>query len=118
MSASDQPVTVCITYDLADGITREEFRRWSSEIDQPTVLKLPGINRYDIFEVDRVEEGGPMPDIIDVIEAESLDAWLAADGHPSMTEIVSDFFERICKEGSIRTYYTTKIEPQADVASE
>jgi len=110
MSASTQRVTVCITYDLADGITREEFRRWSSEIDQPTVMKLPGIRRYEIFEVDRVEEGGPMPDILDVVEAESLEAWLAADRHPSMTGIVSDFFGRICKEDSIRTYYTTKIE--------
>lgn len=108
------PVTICITYDLADGVSLDEFRRWSSEIDQPAARVLPGITGYEVFEVERVEEGGDMPDIIDVVQAESLDAWLSVDRDESMTAIVEEFFGRICKPGTARTYYTKRIPPRED----
>ena len=110
MTETPEPVTLCITYELQAGISMEEFRHWSRTVDQPAVNALPGIRKYEILEVESVDEGGDHPDVIDIVEAASWDHWLAVDDDPSTQAVAREFFDRICKEGSIRTYRVGRIE--------
>jgi hypothetical protein len=111
MSDSAAPVHLCITYSLREGVSLAKFKRWSMEIDQPAIKALPGIRRYEICEVTDVEEGGDRPDVVEIVETDSEAAWAAVDEHPTMKDISREFFERICEEGSIRTYRIDRVGP-------
>jgi hypothetical protein len=111
MSNPEAPVHLCITYSLREGVSLAEFKRWSLEIDQPAIKALPGIRRYEICEVSGVEEGGDRPDIVEIVETDSEAAWAAVDEHPTMKDISREFFERICAEGTIRTYRIDRVGP-------
>ena len=36
-------VKVFISYDLAPGVTREQYDTWSKEVDQPLASRQPGV---------------------------------------------------------------------------
>ena len=112
MSPSEGPVTIWITYEIKDGVSREEYRKWSREVDQPAASRQPGILSYEIFEVEGSEEGKPWADVVEVIEAESWEAWLAVDQAPDMKEPVEQFWN-ICKRDSVKTLYGAKIDPDS-----
>jgi hypothetical protein len=106
----DGPVTVWITYDIKEGVSPDEYRKWSRERDQPMASKQPGILSYEIFEVAGAEDREPWADVMEVITAEDWDAWLAVDQAPEMKEVVQEFWD-ICDPDSVRVLYGHKIEP-------
>ena len=36
-------VKVLISYELADGVTREQYEQWSRDVDQPLASRQPGV---------------------------------------------------------------------------
>jgi len=108
--ANSGPVTVWITYKIKEGVSREEYRRWSRESDQPAASSQPGIRSYEIYEVQSPEEGESPADIVEVIVADSWEAWLAVDQAPEMKEVVEQFWQ-ICQPDSVRELYGQRIEP-------
>jgi hypothetical protein len=104
-------VRVFITYKLNEGVTREQYREWSRTVDQPMASRQPGVISYEIYEVESSGDGGePFCDVVEVIEAESKEAWQGVNDRPEMKEAVEQFFE-IARRGSIDVVYTSKIEP-------
>jgi heme-degrading monooxygenase HmoA len=110
MAAKEGPITVLITYRIRDGISREKYREWSRTRDQPMASKQPGILRYEIYESEGAEDGEPWTDIVEWIEAESWEAWLAVDERPEMKEVYGEFLD-ISEPGTVQTIYTRRIEP-------
>jgi hypothetical protein len=108
-------VKVFITYELNDGVTREQYREWSRTVDQPMASKQPGVLSYEIYEIDGVGTGEPWCDVIEVIEAESWEAWQAVNDRPEMKEAVEQFFQ-IAKRGSVRVVYGQKVDPRPEGA--
>jgi quinol monooxygenase YgiN len=103
-------VKVFITYKLNDDVTREQYREWSRAVDQPMASRQPGVLKYEIYEIEG-SRGDERPyDVIEVIEAESREAWEAVNDRPEMKEAVAQFFE-IAKRGSVSVTYGHKIEP-------
>jgi hypothetical protein len=107
---ANDSVTIWITYELKDGVSREEYRKWSREVDQPAASAQPGVRNYEIYEVEGTEEGEPWADVVEVIEADSWDAWMAVDKAPDMAKPVEEFWA-ICKPESVKVLYGKKIEP-------
>jgi len=103
-------VTVFITYTLNDDVTREQYRQWSRAIDQPMASRQPGVLKYEIYEIEGAGSDERPYDIIEVIEAESWEAWKAVNDQPEMKEAVEQFFQ-IAKRGSVLVTYGRKIEP-------
>jgi hypothetical protein len=111
MEGNDEgPVTVFITYRIRDGVSREEYRKWSRERDQPTASRQPGVRKYDIYEIEGTDEGEPWTDIVEVIEADSWEAWLAVDELPEMKDAYQEFVD-ISQPDSVTNIYGRKIEP-------
>ena len=111
MAKSDGPVYVFITYQLEPGVTMEEFREFSKEVDQPIASVQPGVIEYEHFEIEGADEGKPDVDIVEVIVAESWDAWLEVDNRPEMKPIFEGFL-RMAKDDTVKTFYGSKIEPK------
>lgn len=103
-------VTVFITYDLAPGVTKERYWQWSRETDQPLASRQPGVLSYEIVWIDGAGTGESPGQVVEVIQAESWEAWQKVNEYPEMREAVASFFE-IAQEGSIRVFYGTRIEP-------
>lgn len=103
-------VKVFITYTLNEDVTREQYRKWSRTIDQPLASRQPGVVKYEIYEIEGAGSGEPPYDVIEVIEAESWEAWQAVNDQPEMKEAVEQFFQ-IAKRGSVSVTYGKKIEP-------
>ncbi len=106
-------VRVFITYELNDGVTREQYREWSRAVDQPMASKQPGVLSYEIYEVEGMGSGERWCDIVEVIEAESWEAWQAVNDRPEMKEAVEQFFE-IARRGSVRVVHCRKVEPRSE----
>jgi hypothetical protein len=104
-------VTVIITYKLNEDVTREQYREWSRAVDQPMASRQPGVISYEIYEIEGGGgDGEPFCDIVEMIEAESWEAWQAVNDQPEMKEAVEQFFA-IAKRGSVQVVYGNKIEP-------
>lgn len=99
---------VIITYDLADGVTREQYREWSRTVDQVVGGSQPGIRRYEVFEVDDAGVGEVDCDIVEVIEADSIEAWEAVNGYPAMKPVYEQWLT-IAKPESVKLLYASKV---------
>jgi hypothetical protein len=102
-------VKVFITYRLNDDVTREQYRKWSREVDQPMASKQPGVRKYEIYEIDGSSTNEPWCDIVEVIEADTWEAWQAVNDRPEMKEAVEQFFQ-IAKRDSVQVIYGRGIE--------
>ena len=96
-------VTVFITYDLSPGVTKDQYWEWSMASRQPGVLS------YEIVWIDGTGTGETPGQVVEVIEAESWEAWQKVNEYPEMQAAVASFFQ-IAEKSSIRVFYGTKIE--------
>ena len=104
------PVKVFISYELAPGVTREQYEEWSRTVDQPLASRQPGVLAYEIFWIEGVSAGESPGQVIEVIEAESWEAWEKVNTYPEMIAAVESFFA-IARKGTIRVSHGTRIEP-------
>ena len=99
---------VIITYDLADGVTRERYREWSRTVDQVVGGSQPGITRYEVFEMDRSTTGDIGYDILEVIEADSIEAWEKVNDYPAMKPVYEEWLT-IADPESVKLHYATTV---------
>lgn len=95
---------VIITYDLAEGVTREQYREWSATVDQVVGGSQPGITRYEVFEMDRSTSGDIAYDILEVIEADSVEAWEKVNDYPEMKPVYEQWL-KIANPDSVKLHY-------------
>lgn len=87
-------VKVFCMYRLKDGVTREDYERWSREVDQQIIPRLDGCTRFETYAIDAaddsINEGNRQAayDYIDDIEVESWEAWQASLTGPAGAEVV------------------------------
>ncbi|MEW4449234.1 hypothetical protein [Qipengyuania sp. JC766] len=70
-----------IKYQLADGVTREQFEQWVKDADQPT---MRGISRIESFETYRVTgrligEGEPSVSYVELFDIPDMDGFTSED---------------------------------------
>ena len=102
-------VRIFISYKINPAVTKDEYRNWSRSVDQPAAGGQPGINRYEIYECTSGESGSPpWCDIMEVIDAESIEAWEAVDNAPEMQKAVSEFW-KMCDPESVKVVYSNQL---------
>ena len=66
---------------------------------------------YEIYEIDGAGTGERWCDVVEVIEAESWEAWQAVNERPEMKEAVEQFFQ-IAKRGTVQVIHGRKVGPK------
>jgi hypothetical protein len=104
------PVKVFISYRINRDRTRDEYRSWSRDVDQPMASRQPGVISYEIYEIQGSGTGESWTDVIEVIEAESWEAWQKVNDYPEMKEAVEQFWT-MAERDSVKVVYGEQIEP-------
>lgn len=110
MSDSKGPICIWISYRLKQGVSRDEYRAWSREVDRPALLRQPGIRSFEAYEVGNAQDAEPTADFVEVIEADSWQAWVAVENDPGMKD-VADKFWSMCDAASERILHGHRITP-------
>jgi hypothetical protein len=95
---------VIIRYRLAKGVTREQYREWSCTVDQVVGGRQPGISRYEVYEVTGAGAGEVDADIVEVIEADSVEAWEKVNGYAEMKPVYEGWL-KIADPDSVTLLY-------------
>lgn len=103
-------VHVFITYRLRPEASIEEFRKYSRELDQPTVTSQPGVISERVYEVQGTGRGDPEYHILEDIEVESWDAWLKASSGEAIGALYQQW-KQLCDSKSMRVHWSERIEP-------
>lgn len=96
-------------YRLKEGVTMEEYRKYSLEIDQPITSVQPGVRRFEVYAVTASGEGPLNFDIMENIEVDSWEAWQEVTKSEPMKKVVTNW-PRYCDESSVLLIRGDKIQ--------
>ena len=98
-------IKVFICYKLKSGVTREQYRTWSREVDQPMAGRRPGVLVYRVWEIEGSgTEHEPFCDVMEEIGVEAWADWEAVGTAPEMQEVIRSFFA-LADPNSLRVVY-------------
>lgn len=107
---------VFISYRLAEGVSFEDYEKWSIEHDQPTASSLPGVNRYEIYKIEGSADGEPYCDIFEDIEVDDWSSWVNVSKYPIMQNVLAGF-EKLGDLSDVKVIYGSPIKRTADPQS-
>jgi hypothetical protein len=90
----------------------EDFKRFSAELDQPTLLAQDVVLGFDAYAVTRRDEGAPSVDIVEVMHVRSWDEWVDVRDNSDAIKPVGARFDQLVEAGTVRTIFGTRIEPR------
>ena len=96
-----------LLYKLREGVTRDEYRKWSLERDQPTLTACEGISRYTVFDVG-ADDGEPAYDIVEYVEVADWATWRKVTTTGPMVPIGEDF-QRLVETTTVITLPVAEI---------
>jgi len=79
---------VFVMYKLKPGVTVEQYRKWSVDIDQKITPFQPGCHRFEVYEIEGAEKGKSPYQIIEDIDVESWEAWQKVVKSEDMKKVV------------------------------
>lgn len=97
-----------VMYKLKKGITIDQYKQWSREIDQRITPGQPGMIRFEVYEIKGAEKGEPFVQVVEDIEVEDFDAWLETCKKPGMAYVQETIAELI-DESTLQVIYGTRI---------
>ncbi|MFI5449389.1 MAG: hypothetical protein ACHQ03_06455 [Candidatus Bathyarchaeia archaeon] len=90
-------------FNLKENVNLEDYRKWSSEVDQKTTPNQPGYRRFDVYEVNGILQGSKPPyqysgskvpyQIVEWIEVESQEALERSQNSPEMSNVMKEWLE-------------------------
>lgn len=95
---------------LRDPAKIDEFRKFSAELDQPTLLAQDVVKGFDAYAVTRRDEGAPSVDIVEVMHVRSWDEWVEVRDSAEALKPVSARFDELIDASAVRTIFGTRIE--------
>ncbi len=101
---------VIVFYKLRAGVSLDEYRRWSGEVDQRLTPAQPAVNRFEPHVVIGGQGGGEEYEIFEDLEVESWDAWQAALESEAMKPVVEGW-PRVADESSLVVIYGSRLVP-------
>lgn len=100
---------VFVMYDLRPGVTLDEYKRWSREVDQRVTPKQEGCIRFEVYAIEGAEGGGqPRYQIVEDIEVESWEVWERTLNGPGMASIAEDF-PKYADESTVQLIYGSRV---------
>jgi hypothetical protein len=99
---------VFVTYRLRQGVTLDQYKIWSREVDQRITPSQPGVIRFEVYAVEGAQSGEPYCDIVEDIEVDSYDAFAAILKSPGMS-YCAETFPKFVDESTVRLIYGSRI---------
>ena len=82
---------VFVMYKLKPGVTIEEYREWSTSVDQKITPFQPGVHRFEVYEIEGAEKGKPEYQIVEDIDVESWEEWQKTLSGEEMKKVVESW---------------------------
>lgn len=110
MVNSKKQSLVVNTFRLREGVSPEDFVRFSAEIDQPTLANQEQVVRFRAFRVLGDAEGGGVGfEFFELLEIGDWEEWVAVrDNSPGLYEVRTGFDELV-EPGSVRCSFAEPI---------
>lgn len=100
---------VFVFYRLKPGVTVEEYRKWSINLDQKVTPFQPGVHRFEVYEIEGAEVGESPYQIVEDIEVDSWEAWQKVVKSEAMKEVVESW-GKYGDESTLKVVYGTKVK--------
>ena len=100
---------VFVMYRLKPGVSIEEYRKWSVSLDQKVTPFQPGVQRFEVYEIEGAEKGESPYMIIEDVDVDSWEAWQKVVNSDEMKEIVKTW-SNYGDESTLKTIYGKKIK--------
>jgi hypothetical protein len=110
----DQDGAICAInlLSLRPGVAVEDFRRFSSELDQPICLAQDVVQGFDAYAITSRRPGAPEFDVVEVMTVRSWREWeRVRDGLDALKPVTEAFNELVASD-TVRTVFATPILPQ------
>ena len=91
---------IFVLYRLKDGVSFDEYRRWSLEADQPTLRAFEEITQFSVHATTATEESTETYTVVETIEIDSAQAWTAVTNSPDL-KALGPAFERFVDPTSL-----------------
>ena len=88
-------------FNLKKHVSVEDYKKWSSEVDQRITRYQPGYRRFDVYEVNGVLQGSKPPyrydrlsipyQIVECIEVESQESLERSQNSPDMSKVMKEW---------------------------
>lgn len=109
----DDAICAINLFSLRPGVGAEDFRRFSSELDQPICLAQDVVQGFDAYAITSRGPEAPRFDIVEVMTVRSWTEWeRVRDGLDALKPVTAAFDELVASE-TVRTVFATRIPPQA-----
>lgn len=82
---------VFVMYKLKRGVSMDDYKKWSKEVDQKITPYQSGVKSFKVFEIKGTDKGTPPYQIVEDIEVESWEAWQKVVEGEEMKKVVSDW---------------------------
>jgi len=82
---------VIVFYKLKPGVTLDQYREWSLQVDQRLTPAQPAVNRFEPYVVVGGEGGGEQYTVFEDLDVESWDAWQKILETEAMKPVVEGF---------------------------
>jgi hypothetical protein len=82
---------VFVMYNLKKGVSMDEYKKWSREVDQKVTPKQPGVKSFKVFEIKGAEKGASPYQIVEDIEVDSWDAWQKVVKNDAMKNVIAQW---------------------------
>lgn len=101
---------VFVMYKLKPGVSMDDYKKWSKEVDQKITPYQPGVKSFKVFEIKGAEKGTSPYRIVEDIEVESWEAWQKVVSGEGMKKVVTEW-NNYGDADTLITVYGNQIEP-------
>ena len=78
-------------YKLKAGVSMDDYKKWSREVDQKITPCQPGVHSFNVFEIKGTEKGASPYQIVEDIEVESWESWQATLKGKGMKKVMDEW---------------------------
>jgi hypothetical protein len=99
---------IFVMYRLKDGVSMEQYKAWSREIDQRITPGQPGMIRFEVYAIEGAEKGEPFVQVVEDIEVTDFHEWIATCKKAGMA-YVQETILKLINEDTLQVIYGTRI---------
>ena len=98
-----------IAYKLKKNAKMSDFKKYSLEIDQPTVNRQKGVHKFEVFELIQPENKESDFDIVENVFVDSYEKWNEITKNSEMSKNIAEW-DKYGDADTVKVYIKNKIE--------
>ena len=97
-----------VMYRLKRGVTMDQYKAWSKEIDQRITPGQPGMIRFEVYAIEGADKGEPFVDVVEDIEVTNFQKWMETSTKAGMA-YVQETIAHLVDESTLKIVWGTRI---------